>query len=489
LLRQSLEQAKTEELVSVYFDTAKLKLRKHGISLRVRHVGDRHVQTIKQDRTDDGAALSRDEWECEVDDGTPDFDAARGTALEPLLTKKARRALKPMFETRVRRTVYPITLGGTEIELSLDKGRVESGHKSSGFCEAELELIKGDGTRLFGLARQLAGRAPLQLSFKSKAERGYALVAGEPEGPVKSLPAILAPEFDTKSAFKAIARTCLHQLIANVPALRHEHPEGLHQARVALRRLRAAISLFSELLKGGQTERVKGELKWLTGEFGPARELDVLMTEVITPLIGHQRDGSLQGLGADVARRREHAFERAHAAVDSARFRKLVLDAAAWIEVGEWTRSEDELVRSLSERPIDRTAYDELDRRRKKILKRAKRIASLDARRLHKLRIAAKKLRYASDFFKDVFPGKRSARHRKQFVAGLKTLQDALGDLNDIRVNMGVTRDLSHRRSKSSSLAFAAGRVSGREEARRAAVMKSAQVAFARFRHAEPFWA
>ena len=142
-LRRSAARAKTEELVSTYFDTTKLKLRQHSVSLRIRCIGDRHTQTIKRDSVDGGATLNRDEWECEVEEGTPDFDAARGTALEPLLTRKTRRSLKPIFETVVRRTAHAITLDGTEIELSLDKGSVDDGSKSSAFCEAELELLRG----------------------------------------------------------------------------------------------------------------------------------------------------------------------------------------------------------------------------------------------------------------------------------------------------------------------------------------------------------
>ena len=102
-LEQPPEQA-TE--VSVYFDTDTHKLRKHGVLLRVRRVGDRYIQTIKA--TGNGALLARDEWESEIAGEMPDLDLARGTALEPLLSDKLRRGLKPLFETRVRRTIYPI---------------------------------------------------------------------------------------------------------------------------------------------------------------------------------------------------------------------------------------------------------------------------------------------------------------------------------------------------------------------------------------------
>jgi CHAD domain-containing protein len=237
-------------------------------------------------------------------------------------------------------------------------------------------------------------------------------------------------------------------------------------------------------------EKIKNEIKWIIGEFDPARELDVFLTRVVGPLAErHRDDESIRQLDEDIARRRADAFDRARVAIDSTRFRKLLLNAATWIEVGEWTRNEDELLRTPGNQPVKQTAFDQLKHRWKKIIKRGRRLESLDSRRLHKLRIAAKKLRYASDFFEGVFDGKKAARRRKCFVGGLKSLQDALGDLNDIRAHIDVTRDLAHRSKASvSSRAFVAGRVSGREEARRATVLKSARDAFDRFRREEPYW-
>jgi triphosphatase len=82
-------------LASVYFDTDKLKLRKKGLSLRVRRIGRRHVQTIKQESGESAAWFERNEWEQDVSGELPDLDAVRNTGLEPLLSKKLRRGLKP----------------------------------------------------------------------------------------------------------------------------------------------------------------------------------------------------------------------------------------------------------------------------------------------------------------------------------------------------------------------------------------------------------
>src|SRR5258708_6250751 len=280
LLRGNLPR-EGAELVSVYFDTQRLKLRKKGVSLRLRPIGGQQLQAIKRNAPGNGAALRRNEWETEIDGKNLDFEAARGTALEPLLTGKVRRALKPIFETRVRRTVYPIRYDNSDIELSIDEGRIEAGRRSSRLYEVELELKHGDAQALFLLAHQIAKQVPATLSVKSKADRGYDLLTGEVSRPVKALSIKLNPKQSTQAAFQAIARACLHQLCANIGPLHAGDAEGLHQARVSLRRLRAAISLFSDMLHNKQTDAIKRELKWLTGEFGPAREADVFVERVV----------------------------------------------------------------------------------------------------------------------------------------------------------------------------------------------------------------
>ena len=195
------KSSKPATLVSVYFDTDKLKLRNKGLSLRVRRIGRRHVQTIKQDIGASAALLDRNEWERDIASKQPELDAARDTALEPLLSKKLRRNLKPVFETRVRRTVYPIHSGDSEIELTIDKGKVEAGGQSSPLCEVELELKRGDSADLFKLARAVAEEVPVQLAVKSKAEQGYALIAGEEPAVVKAAPVWIAPGFEQASSF------------------------------------------------------------------------------------------------------------------------------------------------------------------------------------------------------------------------------------------------------------------------------------------------
>src|SRR5262249_40095666 len=155
LLRAARKKSsKPATLVSVYFDTDNLKLRNKGLSLRVRRIGRRHVQTIKRENGESAALFARDEWEHPISGRQPDI--AQDATLGPVFGKKVRRGLKPIFETRVRRTVYPIQSGVSEIELTVDKGKVEAGRQSSPLCEVELELKRGESAELFKLARMLA---------------------------------------------------------------------------------------------------------------------------------------------------------------------------------------------------------------------------------------------------------------------------------------------------------------------------------------------
>src|SRR6516162_4809688 len=304
--------------VSVYFDTDDHKLRKNGLMLRVRRAGRRYIQTIKANGH--SAPLERDEWEAQIAGREPDLRLAEGTALEPLMTKKFRRQLKPLFATRVRRTVYPLGDDNSAIALAVDQGTIDTGMRSVPLCEVELELERGTSTQLFDVARELAEALSARIGVKSKSERGYDIIDNKQELPAKAIRIDLPAAATTRDAFKIIGLTCLKQVIGNEPALFKGDPEDVHQMRVGLRRLRAAISLFATLLDDPQTVTIKAELKWLAGELGPARELEVLVQRVAPMKRQRRRWRGMPSLSHEIAERRDAALKRAQDAVKSARF-------------------------------------------------------------------------------------------------------------------------------------------------------------------------
>jgi triphosphatase len=488
-LFQTIKAApKRASQVSVYFDTEKHKLRQKGLMLRVRREGRRYTQTIKS--TTNSGPFQRDEWETEIAGKEPDLNRANGTVPRPLLSKKLRRGLKPLFATRVRRTVYPVVDDQRAIALAIDRGTIDTGTRSQKLCEIEIELERGTPAVVFDVARELTLALPARLAVKSKSERGYEIIDGEQELPVKAAPVDLPAGTSTRDAFQVIGLACLKQVINNEAALIRGDPEGVHQMRVGLRRLRAAMSLFTGLLRDPQTESIKSELKWLAGELGPARELEVLVNRVVAPMQrrGRRWRGMLL-LSQELTDRRDVALTCARDAVRSARFRVLTVDIAAWLQAGLWTNPQDDFVRAQGNLPIEMFAAEQLARRWRKIRKRGRVLKRLDARSRHKLRIQTKKLRYAAEFFATLFTTKRAVKRRKQFLSALERLLDGLGDLNDISVHAKriAVMGIRHQRAKPSRI-FAAGLLTGREDARMEAAMMTTTEAYADLVQVKPFW-
>src|SRR5262249_34448745 len=148
------------------------------------------------------------------------------------------------------------------------------------------------------------------------------------------------------------------------------------------------------------------------------------------------------------ARKRLKCYRRAAAAVQSARFRTLVLDTAEWVEAGPWSTSEDALKRAYREMPIETYAAEQLSHRRKQVRRRGKKMAELDPEQLHRLRIQVKKARYATDFFASLYQGKKSAKQCKKVRSSLMRLQNFLGKLNDIVTHKALFSEIISDRGK-----------------------------------------
>jgi len=154
-----------------------------------------------------------------------------------------------------------------------------------------------------------------------------------------------------------------------------------------------------------------------------------------------------------------------------------------------WIKPPNDLVRDRGDLPIEAFAVEQLARRWRKVRKKGKALGELDGRSRHKLRIQTKKLRYAGEFFSGLFTTKRACKRRKHFVAALERLQDALGDLNDIAVHeKRITAMGVRRRQSNPSRVFAAGLLTGREDARKDTAMNMAMDAYAELTEVKPFW-
>ncbi|HEY8004716.1 MAG TPA: CHAD domain-containing protein [Phenylobacterium sp.] len=456
----------THELISVYFDTPDLALKKAGASLRVREQQGRRVQTLKR-----GDGVEREEYEAPIEGLAPD------PALGPLpsLTPKGAE-LRPVFNVRVSRRQRTLRYQDAEIELALDQGELSGGDQTRPICEVELELKSGPSTALFALARELSAAADLHLSFDSKAARGQALVAGEPQGPRKSGNVRIARDATAGDTFRAIAQNALAQIAANAAVLRAEPAaEAVHQLRVGVRRLRSALTTLEPLFGDDDPAAIKTDLKWLGHACDRARNLDAFAEEALKPAegAGNPPPGAAALREAiDAARRRAWARARQTAASD--RFRALMIEATAWLETGAWRDSEAARV------PVEGFAGKALTRRLKALDRRRRAAEDGDDVSRHRLRIEAKKLRYSAEAFASLYSDKRVER----YLRGLRRLQELLGALND----MATAEPLLAELKLTPEAAYAAGELVGLRAAAKPRLIARASKAADRLARAKPFW-
>jgi triphosphatase len=171
----------------------------------------------------------------------------------------------------------------------------------------------------------------------------------------------------------------------------------VHQGRVALRRLRAALQLFKPVVKGDDHQRLDDELKWISHVFGAGCDLDVFQGETYEPAASEGDIPGARALADLTEAERSRAHEAIDAAVSSSRLRMLLVDRIAWIEGGAWLHDNQ----GRADEKIGPFAHRALKKSLRKFLKRSQNFPELDPTGQHKARIRAKKLRYMAGFFKD----------------------------------------------------------------------------------------
>jgi inorganic triphosphatase YgiF len=429
-----------ERLFNTYFDTSTLALRAQRMAVRERRVGRRTLLTVKTAGTSVGGLSRRGEWEAASRPGRFDFAAlVDDEALAQQLLGVAWQ-LVPVFRTDFTRRSWTLAHGGAVVEVALDQGAITTGNAEGNhrqaILELELELLSGPVDALLDLAHTLAlgpsGQADQGLRLlpaqRSKAERGYALFTGERLRPTKAAPLALDAQMAPVHAFQAAALSCLAHLQANEAGVLQPGPDGalpdpefVHQARVALRRLRTGLRLFRSHLPRRFAAHWSAQWKTLAGQLGDARNWDVFATE---RLPAWQRAPepvpAEQALLDWVRDQRQAAHQRAAQALGGpAHALRLLAFTRAVLALAPGGKPE---------RPLSDWARDTLRLRHAALQAEARRARRLGPEGRHELRIVLKKLRYAQEFLASVLPAKRLQRSTK----ALADAQELLGQLNDL---------------------------------------------------------
>ena len=407
---------------ATYFDTPDHGLANAGFSLRIRKSDGKRLQTIKRDAGSAAGLFVRQEWEREVRGDRPVLDEATPiAALVANANGNASAGIMPLFSIDTERRLW--TIDG--VEIALDRARIVAGERETSFYELEIEQKDGDFAQLFALAHHLVTTADVRLSVLSKAQRGYRLLGAAPVA-ARAAPIMLAAPITAQAAFAVIARACMVQFRLNEALLLATADSvALHQARVALRRLRSALSLNKALLADSRFPGLCADLRWLAARLGKARDLDVLIARAGDNFLREQ-----------LCKARAGAYRNAGRALRSVRARTLMIDLAAWIAIGDWRAApETRAMRDLSARCF---AVMVLDRQFRRLRTGGRNLANLDDRARHEVRKTAKKLHYAAGFYASLFDGKRERRRHKRFVAAVQALLDELGALNDLATVPGL---------------------------------------------------
>ena len=474
-------------LHSIYFDTPALDLWRQGIALRVRREGRRWLQTVKGGGSAQGGLHQRAEVESEVAGPQPDVSRIRDRDFAAAFASPRLRAeLAPVFSTEFTRSSRLLELDAeTRVEASVDQGLIRSGKRAEPLSELELELKGGAPHHLYDLALKLAEDVPLSIEDRSKAERGYALARDERAAPVKSQPAALDRGMSVNDAFKAVTWASLAHLHANERGmLEGRDPEFLHQMRVALRRLRSAVSVFTPPLPEPVIAPVRNDLRWLATSLGPARDWDVFVTETLPPIEAEfGAHGGLADFSARCNRLRRTAGARARRAVRSVRYRRLALSTAAWLASEGWFAQLDPVAAGALQAPVGEFAAAVLERRYNQVRKKGRKLGELSAVELHRLRIAIKKFRYAADFFAGLYePGAA-----QQALKRLSRLQDVLGAMNDAATVANLMAG-AFDGARGRRVLEAKGILLGWSRGRAATLRRELRSAWKEFRSAGKFW-
>jgi inorganic triphosphatase YgiF len=483
--------ATSGRLRTVYYDTPDHALEAAGVSVRLREGPNGWVQTVKAAPRATGALSERTEIEIQLAGPELDLESLLAGPVGALLQDSQGLArLEPIFETDFKRTRRALALGGdSACELCIDRGsiRAHAEHSPASaetpISELELELTGGKPADLVRFARKLARRVEVRLEPRSKAARGYALAKGAGPGPTRFTPPGLDRDMDAATALTSIAGAAMNQLLANALSTDRiddsdprngalPEPGFIHQARIAMRRIRLALGLLDGLADDPRIARTRRDLRRLARRLAPARDLDVVSAGFADEIErAFDGDRQIARFLERLRRDRGDAYRGARDAFASKRFTKTLLRLTAILVE----------LRSARPREVGAFATHTLERGHARCLRAGASFDTLDVDRLHTLRKRIKAQRYTGECFATLWSVDRTA----VYLARLEALQDALGMINDAATlsahAAGVTKQTSRpRRGKAAALiegyARAIARAHGPEAAARWREFESAPV-------------
>ena len=465
---------------ATYYDTGDHALHRRALALEVRRSGRQFVQTVIHDP---GGNLVAGQWVDPIRGARP--DPAAPHAQSAIGTDLAAADLHPVFAVRIARSSFRLSpLEDTEIEVAIDLAEIRAvGGATETLHIIDLTLKRGEGAALWDVALRLLELITCRIEPLCVAGRGFRLLVPE-EKPVAQNGHATALEADMTfdAALQQIGRSLIASLLRNETQALAGSPEGVHQMRIAVRRLRSLLSAVRAMLPQDHFAWANGVLRWLGSALGPVRNLDVFDDALLKPVSGALKgERDLARLATAARRRRKVAHERACEAIRSARYTASLMRLARWFEARAWR---DQPVSEKSARlvePLSDVAPALLRRLYRKARRRAKNFRDLGPPQRHKLRIALKQLRYATEFLDGIYDEDKVER----FISRVRPLQDDLGYASDVRSAKALVAELGNGHAV---LERAGGIVIGWHDRGLAEAETRMLKHVRRFRDDKPFW-
>ena len=497
----SVAPGSTRELTDTYLDTEDWRLYRAGYALRVRRKGSNKTSEVTMKSLapagdGSGGKVRRREISERArngEGGFPDLSKARRPVGERLRALTGSRELRSLFEIRTRRRTFNLRLEAQEdsvegrndgdcssgeivqdasgnvrragdgplvAEIALDATeiRLDNGEEPTRLSRIEVEVEEEAPAEVAGFVEEMRRSLELEPTTTSKYEAGLYAAGLSPDGD----PDLGADDVDASMSAGEVAFAILRKqfatMLAHEPGTRlGEDPEELHDMRVATRRMRAALKLFSGALPE-QAGFYRNELKWVAGALGEVRDLDVQIEQLEE--LSSEQEEDREAFGEVVKAlegRRDEARERMLEELDSDRYDRFVSSFAGMLRRSPEGEEHEE---GLANEPIVAVAPDLVSRRYKKWRKAGKDLSDESPPEdYHEFRKEGKRLRYALEFLTDVYGEKPTTR----LVKPLKELQDGLGRHQDLIVAAELLENVAaDARRLSSRTAFAMGALSER---------------------------
>jgi CHAD domain-containing protein len=293
---------------------------------------------------------------------------------------------------------------------------------------------------------------------------------------LKAAKVLLDADMTAGEAFRTIVTSALQHLFENVePVLRGE-PEGIHQGRVAIRRLRVALSAFKRTLPYEGRKAFNGEFRWLQQRMEPSRDWHVFLHQTL-PLVatGREDDPEIRHLRRIARDERRRASREAAKGLTGKRYPRLILHFEHWL-----TGLSDADNGGGFDQPLAPFAGKVLGKTYRDLSPRHRTLSRMPVAELHAMRIAGKEARYTAEFFQSLYPYPETQRYLEQ----LNWIQDRLGELNDARVARQILTSVNARRIHPETEQI----VRAWSEKRIVQCARAAQPQWRMFVNTTPFW-